>query len=142
MKTYLDYSRLHKVVDYVLDKYPKLNKNSIKEGSMFLYYPEERIIEISNIIDEVELEGNIFLEGYLNEEFDLFIPRDKMFIFSILHEIGHYFTFDMINYDNYCKELRQISEDSFLEYRKVSEEYKADRWAVDFIKSNLNILLI
>jgi hypothetical protein len=48
----------------------------------------------------------------------------------------------MINYDNYCKELRQISEDNFLEYRKVSEEYKADRWAVDFIKSNINILLI
>lgn len=139
---YLDYNRLYFIVDYVIDKYPELNRDSFEEGSMFIYYPEERIIQISNVIDEVELEGNKFLESYLYDEFDLYIQRDKMFIFSILHEIGHYFTFDMINYDNYCEMLRNIPDDDYSEYRKIPEEYNADKWAVEFIKNNKNILLI
>jgi hypothetical protein len=139
---YLDYNRLYFIVDYVIDKYPELSRDSFEEGSMFIYYPEERIIQISNVIDEVELEGNKFLESYLYDEFDLYIQRDKMFIFSILHEIGHYFTFDMINYDNYCEMLRNIPDDDYSEYRKIPEEYNADKWAVEFIKNNKNILLI
>jgi hypothetical protein len=108
---------------------------------MFIYYPEERIIQISNVIDEIELEGNKFLEKYLFEEFDLYIQQDKMFIFSILHEIGHYFTFDMNNYDEYCKMLRDITDDDYAKYRKIPEEYKADKWAVEFIKNNKSILI-
>lgn len=139
---YLDYNRLYKVVDYVIDIYPELSRDSFEEGPMFIYYPEERIIQISNVIDEIELEGNKFLEKYLFEEFDLYIQQDKMFVFSILHEIGHYFTFDMINYDNYCEMLRNIPDDDYSEYRKIPEEYNADKWAVEFIKNNKNILLI
>ena len=44
---YLDYNRLYKVVDYVIDIYPELSRDSFEEGSMFIYYPEERIIQIS-----------------------------------------------------------------------------------------------
>ena len=139
---YLDYNRLYFIVDYVIDKYPELSRESFEEGSMFLYYPEERIIQISNVIDEVELEGNKFLEKYLYEEFNFYIQRDKMFIFSLLHEIGHYFTFDMNNYDNYCKMLKTIPDDDYLEYRKIPEEYEADKWAIEFIKNNRDILLI
>jgi hypothetical protein len=139
---YLDYKRLYKVVDYVIDKYPELNRELFEEGSMFIYYPEERKIQISNVIDEIEFEGNKFLEKYLYEEFDLYIPQDKMFIFSILHEIGHYFTFDMNNFDEYCRMLRELSDENYTEYRKIPEEYKADKWAVEFIKNNKNILSI
>lgn len=139
---YLDYNRLYFIVDYVIDKYPELSRESFEEGSMFLYYPEERIIQISNVIDEVELEGNKFLEKYLYEEFNFYIQQDKMFIFSLLHEIGHYFTFDMDNYDNYCKMLKTIPDDDYLEYRKIPEEYEADKWAIEFIKNNKDILLI
>ena len=139
---YLDYNRLYFIVDYVIDKYPELSRDSFEEGSMFIYYPEERIIQISNVIDEVELEGNKFLEKYLYEEFNFYIQRDKMFIFSLLHEIGHYFTFDMNNYDNYCKMLKTIPDDDYLEYRKIPEEYEADKWAIEFIKNNKDILLI
>ena len=139
---YLDYNRLYFIVDYVIDIYPELSRDSFEEGPMFIYYPEERIIQISNVIDEIELEGNKFLESYLYDEFDLFIQRDKMFIFSLLHEIGHYFTFDMSNYDNYCEMLKNIPDDNYLEYRKIPDEYNADKWAVDFIKNNDFILLI
>lgn len=139
---YLDYNRLYFIVDYVIDKYPELSRDSFEEGSMFIYYPEERIIQISNVIDEVELEGNKFLEKYLYDEFNFYIQRDKMFIFSLLHEIGHYFTFDMNNYDNYCKTLKTIPDDDYLEYRKIPEEYEADKWAIEFIKNNRDILLI
>ena len=139
---YLDYNRLYKIVDYVIDIYPELSRDSFEEGSMFVYYPEERIIQISNVVDEIELEGNKFLEKYLFEEFNFYIQRDKMFIFSLLHEIGHYFTFDMNNYDNYCKMLKTIPDDDYLEYRKIPEEYEADKWAIEFIKNNRDILLI
>jgi hypothetical protein len=100
------------------------------------------MIEISNVIDEIEFEGNKFLEKYLYEEFDLYIQQEKMFIFSILHEVGHYFTFDMNNFDDYCKMLNNIQDEDYLSYRKIPEEYKADKWAVEFIKNNKNILLI
>jgi len=139
---YLDYNRLYKVVDYVIDKYPELSRDSFEEGSLFIYYPEERIIQISNVIDEIEFEGNKFLEKYLYEEFNLYIQQEKMFIFSILHEIGHYFTFDMNNFDNYCNMLKGIEDEDYSSYRKIPEEYKADKWAVEFIKNHKNILLI
>ena len=139
---YLDYNRLYKVVDYVIDIYPELNRDSFEEGSLFIYYPEERIIQISNVIDEIEFEGNKFLEKYLYEEFDIYIQQEKMFIFSILHEIGHYFTFDMDNFDSYCNMLKGIEDEDYLSYRKIPEEYKADKWAVEFIKNHKNILLI
>ena len=74
---YLDYNRLYKVVDYVIDIYPELSRDSFEEGSLFIYYPEERMIQISNVIDEIEFEGNKFLEKYLYEEFDLYIQQDK-----------------------------------------------------------------
>ena len=59
---YIDYSRLYNVADYVINIYPELNINSFKEDSMFLYYPEDRIIGMSNVVDEIEMEGNDFLE--------------------------------------------------------------------------------
>ena len=59
-----------------------------------------------------------------------------MFIFSLLHEIGHYFTFDMNNFDEYCRMLRELSDENYTEYRKIPEEYKADKWAIEFIKNN------
>lgn len=139
---YLDYNRLYKVVDYVINLYPELNREMFEEGNFFLYYPEERKMQISNVVDEIEMEGNKFLEKYLYEEFDLYIQQDKMFIFSLLHEIGHYFTFNINDFDSYCKNLKEIQDDNYLEYRKIPEEYKADEWAVEFIKNNINILNI
>ena len=139
---YIDYSRLYNVADYVINIYPELNINSFKEDSMFLYYPEDRIIGMSNVVDEIEMEGNDFLEKYLYKEFNVYIQQDRMFIFSLLHEIGHYFTFNMNNYDEYCKMLRNLPDDDYLEYRKIPEEYNADKWAIEFIINNKDVLLL
>ena len=139
---YIDYSRLYNVADYVINIYPELNINSFKEDSMFLYYPEDRIIGMSNVVDEIEMEGNEFLEKYLYKEFNVYIQQDRMFIFSLLHEIGHYFTFNMNNYDEYCKMLRNLPDDDYLEYRKIPEEYNADKWAIEFIINNKDVLLL
>jgi hypothetical protein len=38
--------------------------------------------------------------------------------------------------------LNNIQDEDYLSYRKIPEEYKADKWAVEFIKNNKNILLI
>ena len=139
---YIDYSRLYNVADYVINIYPELSIDSFKEDSMFLYYPENRIIGMSNVVDEIEMEGNEFLEKYLYNEFNVYIQQDKMFIFSLLHEIGHYFTFNMNNYDEYCKMLRNLPDDDYLEYRKIPEEYNADKWAIEFIINNKDVLLL
>lgn len=139
---YIDYSRLYNVADYVINIYPELSIDSFKEDSMFLYYPENRIIGMSNVVDEIDMEGNEFLEKYLYKEFNVYIQQDRMFIFSLLHEIGHYFTFNMNNYDEYCKMLRNLPDDDYLEYRKIPEEYNADKWAIEFIINNKDVLLL
>lgn len=139
---YIDYSRLYNVADYVINIYPELSIDLFKEDSMFIYYPEDRIIGMSNVVDEIEMEGNEFLEKYLYKEFNVYIQQDRMFIFSLLHEIGHYFTFNMNNYDEYCKMLRNLPDDDYLEYRKIPEEYNADKWAIEFIINNKDVLLL
>jgi hypothetical protein len=38
--------------------------------------------------------------------------------------------------------LKEIEDEDYSSYRKIPEEYKADKWAVEFIKNHKNILLI
>ena len=106
------------------------------ESDMFVYMPDDKIIEYAVIIDEYEIEGNKFLEGYLKDKFNIYIPQEKMFIFSLLHEIGHFMTYDNIDQEQYGKDLRNVEDDDFLAYRQVYGEYIADAWAIDFINHN------
>jgi hypothetical protein len=38
--------------------------------------------------------------------------------------------------------ISKITDDNYLEYRKIPEEYNADKWAVEFIDNNSHILLL
>jgi len=78
----------------------------------------------------------------LKDKFNIDIPRDKMFIFSLLHEIGHFMTYDNIDQAQYLKDLKNVEDDDFLTYRQVYGEYVADVWAVDFINNNKKVLLV
>ena len=113
-----------------------LGKIEIIECDMFACEPKEKILYIAkDDEDEIEIEGNKFLEKYLDETFDLKIPYKKMYIFSVLHELGHLITFPSINEKQYWKEISEENED-FLKHRQVYGEYIADKWAIEYIKNN------
>jgi len=137
-----DPSIFYKIINYVKSKIPELEEIEFIESDMFVYVPDDKVIEYAVIMDEYEIEGNKFLEGYLKDKFNIDIPRDKIFIFSLLHEIGHFMTYDNIDKKQYEKELRNVKDDDFLAYRQIYGEYVADKWAITFIINNKHILLI
>ena len=103
---------------------------------MFACETKEKILYIAkDDEDKIEIEGNKFLEKYLDETFDLKIPYEKMYIFSVLHELGHLITFPSINEEQYWKEINEENED-FFKHRQVYGEYIADKWAIEYIKNN------
>ncbi len=136
----IDIQKIYNVIRYVESKVKEFNGYQIIEYNLFAYEPEDKIIYIAKEEDELEEEANVFLESYLKDEFNIIIPKDKMFIFSTLHEIGHFFTLKTIDMDEYWTELRNLEDDDFLSYRKVKAEYIADEWAIEFITNNKNIL--
>lgn len=126
---------MREIIKIVEVKY-NLGKIEIIECDMFACEPKEKILYIAkDDEDEIEIEGNKFLEKYLNETFDLKIPYEKMYIFSVLHELGHLITFPSINEEQYWKEINEENED-FLKHRQVYGEYIADKWAIEYIKNN------
>ena len=126
---------MKEIIKIVEAKY-NLGKIKIIECDMFACEPKEKIIYIAkDDEDEYEVEGNKFLEKYLDETFDLKIPYEKMYIFSVLHELGHLITFSSIDEEQYWKEIKQEDED-FLAHRQIYGEYVADKWAIDYIKNN------
>lgn len=126
---------MREIIKIVEVKY-NLGKIEIIECDMFACEPKEKILYIAkDDEDEIEIEGNKFLEKYLDETFDLKIPYEKMYIFSVLHELGHLITFPSINEEQYWKEINEENED-FLKHRQVYGEYIADKWAIEYIKNN------
>ena len=126
---------MREIIKIVEVKY-NLGKIKIIECDMFACEPKEKILYIAkDDEDKIEIEGNKFLEKYLDETFDLKIPYEKMYIFSVLHELGHLITFPSINEKQYWKEISEENED-FLKHRQVYGEYISDKWAIEYIKNN------
>jgi hypothetical protein len=138
----IDIQKIYDVIHYVESKVKEFNGYRIIECNLFAYEPEEKIIYVAKEEDDLEEEGNAFLENYLKNEFNITIPKDKMFIFSVLHEIGHFMTLKAIDMDDYWNEIKKLEGDDFLSYRKIKAEYIADKWAINFINDNKDILCI
>ena len=138
----IDIQKIYNVIHYVESKVKEFNGYRIIECNLFAYEPEDKIIYITKEEDELEQEGNAFLETYLKDEFNITIPQDKMFIFSVLHEIGHFMTLKATDMDEYWKEIKKLNDDDFLSYRKIKVEHTADKWAINFIIDNKDILYI
>jgi hypothetical protein len=138
----IDIQKIYDVIHYVESKVKEFNGYRIIECNLFAYEPEEKIIYVAKEEDDLEEEGNAFLENYLKDEFNITIPKDKMFIFSVLHEIGHFMTLKAIDMDDYWNEIKKLEGDDFLSYRKIKAEYIADKWAINFINDNKDILCI
>ena len=79
---------MYKIIDRVCIEY-NLGEIEVIECSIFACEPLSKVLYITDEEDEIEYEGNKFLEGYLYDKFGIKIPRDKMYIFSTL-QIKHY----------------------------------------------------
>ena len=103
----------------------------IKESYYFGYSKSEDIIKIGKYHED-EVWYNL-MRKHLWREFRYKIRevREDMETFSFLHELGHYFTKDIIdenvNYNNL----------QFFEYRMMAPEHAADEWAVNFMREYL-----
>jgi hypothetical protein len=132
-------SVMHKIIDRVCIEY-NLGEIEVIECSMFACEPIDKVLYITDEEDEIEKEGNDFLEGYLYDKFKIKIPRDKMYIFSVLHELGHIITFPNIDEEAYWREASKEDDLDFLGHRQIYGEYVADEWAVNYIKNNMEVI--
>ena len=132
---------IYRIIEFVKSKVDGLDVKII-ESDMFAYIYETDEIFITEEYDDVDIAWEVFMVGYLKDEFDLKITANEMTVYSILHEIGHYKTKIMIDVDKYIEEISEIPEGDFLQYRKCFAEYVADDWAVAFINEFPEVLKI
>ena len=92
-----------------------------------------------------------FMMKYLMREFGLFLSEKDDYIFSLLHEIGHYVTLEGIpanviqqNYDQAMLKIDQTANayEYEMAYRQMPIEQMADLWAIDFIETYPEVLEI
>ncbi len=133
-------SVMHKIIDKVRIEY-NLGEIEVIECDMFACEPIEKVLYITDEEDEIEYEGNKFLEEYLYDKFGIKIPRDKMYLFSVLHELGHIITFPDIDEAVYWEEASKEEELDFLAHRQIYGEYVADVWAIEYIKKNMEVVV-
>ena len=103
----------------------------IKESYYFGYSKSEDIIKIGKY-QEDEVWYNLMRKHLWREyRFKIRELRKDMEVFSFLHELGHYFTKDIID--------ENVSYNSlpFFEYRMMAPEHAADEWAVNFMREYL-----
>ncbi len=88
---------------------------------------------------------NVRLEWYKKQDF--YIDNVNMSIISLLHEIGHFETFDVDEWlerndltyqyqQEYCDDDTMTMEQLNLKYFEIPNEYKATKWAFEYYKNN------
>lgn len=129
---------------YVRNIIPELKKVRLAISDGFGFNFEENYIAVSEEKDFMDELWEDFMTDYLKEEFDLKLNRDEIDMFSLLHEIGHQQTisqFSQRELNHHFLAVDELDEEEFYEYRKLTVEYVADKWAVDFIKEHKTELL-
>ena len=104
---------------------------TLVESYYFGYSKSEDIIKIGGY-QEDEVWYNLMRKHLWREyRFKIRELREDMETFSLLHEIGHYFTKDIIDENISYNNLQ------FFEYRMMAPEHAADEWAVNFMREYL-----
>ena len=104
---------------------------TIKESFYFAYEKSTDIIKIGGY-QEDEVWYNLMRKHLWREyKYKIREIREDMEVFSFLHELGHYFTKDVID------ETISYNNLQFFEYRMQIPEHAADEWAVEFMRKYL-----
>lgn len=111
-------------------------------GDEFGYLYGRSIVEWSLLIGR---EVDEFFYSFVTKEFpDAFT---NLFVWSLLHEVGHHETIDMWSkeeqkeFDSIKEELdkryqEEDSREACFEYFNLPDEYEATRWAAEYIQSH------
>lgn len=106
-------------------------------GTDFSYFYATDKIEFTIIV--AEKMNDWFLE-FVNNTFG--VDFNDCFIISLLHEVGHHFTLDEIedNDFNYCMDVKatltsETKEECFT-YFNLEDEWQATAWAVNYYLTN------
>ena len=115
-------------------------------GSDFFYYPNKQKINFSIAISEQSDRCfKAFLKNFFN--FGIFSSED-LFCVSLLHEIGHYFTYDNIDENTYneskgmTQEILELlqndptNDEIYSCYFELPIEIVATTWAINWIAEN------
>ena len=104
---------------------------TLVESYYFAYDKKDDTIKIGGY-QEDEVWYNL-MRKHLWREFRFKIRelREDMEVFSLLHELGHYFTKDVID------ETISYNNLQFFEYRMQPPEHAADEWAAEFMRKYL-----
>ena len=123
---------------------PEIQGLRLVQDYGFAYYYNEKAIAIPKTKDEEDYDWENWMLEYLKETFDLKITtEDEMDIFSILHEIGHHMNRDSYDAELYNRLYDEVDDDDddYLAYRQIPDEYKADKWAAEFMKEHKEELM-
>ena len=142
------------VLDFIESKIEGFERPVIEFDNEFSYEPRTRVITVPLNYDKALEEHRWwkrFMMMYLIDEYDLCLSVTDDYIFSILHEIGHYITLEgipadviYIKYHEARKQMDQAKNayDYNVQYRQISIERMADLWAVNFIEEYPEVLNI
>ena len=144
----------NKILDFVESKLEGFVRPEVKYDTEFSYGVESRIIYVP-IKDNCSLEQRLwwkkFMLNYLADEYDSYLSIEDNYVFSFLHELGHYITLEGIEPEiinaRYNKAMAQIEKltdiyEIDVQYRKINIERMADLWATSFIEEYPEVLYI
>lgn len=142
------------ILNFVESKIEGFEKPEIIFGEEFTYGVSSRNIAVpEDYIGSLEQQSwwKRFMMKYLVMEYGLFLTEKDNYVFSLLHEIGHYITLEGIPADvithNYNQAMNKIdfslnAYDYEKAYREINIERMADLWAIDFIETYPEVLEI
>lgn len=115
-------------------------------GNEFLYWHDDSTIQYALIIG---VTSDVVWTEYVKATFDYDI--ENIFVFSLLHEIGHHYTMDLFSKEQLNTEFRKagkieenlresnsilIDKGYYLQYFDLPMEKIATEWAVKYAKKN------
>ena len=124
----------NKILDFVESKLEGFERPEVKYDVEFKYGVDSRYIYVP-IKDECSIEHKVwwkkFMLGYLEDEYDLYLSICDIYVFSFLHELGHFITLEgiepqLIN-DNYNSSLMKLD--------KIDDKYQFIKNIQDDISS-------
>ena len=142
----------NKILDFVESKLEGFVRPEVKYDTEFSYGVESRIIYVP-IKDKCTVEQchwwKQFMMKYLEDKYDSYLSICDNYVFSFLHELGHYITLEGIeperinySYNQAMKKIDQLKNGLEIEiaYRQIPVEQMADLWATSFIEEYPEVL--
>jgi Zn-dependent peptidase ImmA (M78 family) len=125
-------------------RYLDLSGLRIAYGTDWFYSTTEKAISIQredHRDEDQEIWWDRFMFTYLKEEFNYEMKQtiECTELFSLFHEVGHFLIGCICTPYEY--HIRMQDADTDEEYRKIPDEYEADKFAVEFLKEHMDELL-